>query len=73
MALPPSSFSAAFEASTFDDSDTAFEAVREYAKAHMFAIFVRSSKPGRCVWACSKAGRLCDALITVLITVGVDA
>jgi hypothetical protein len=53
----PSSFSAAFEASTFDDSETAFEAIRDYAKAHMFATFIRSSKPNRCVWACSKAGK----------------
>jgi hypothetical protein len=57
MEPPASSFSATFKASTFDDSDTAFEAVRDYAKAHMFAIFVRSSKPSRCVWACSKAGK----------------
>ena len=52
-----SSFSITFKASTFDDFDTAFKAVRDHAKAYMFAIFVRSSKLNRCVWACSKASR----------------
>ena len=43
------SFSTAFKASTFDDSNTAFKAIRDYAKAYMFAIFVKSSKPSKCV------------------------
>lgn len=53
----PSSFTVTYKTNTFDDADTAFEAIREYAKAHLFAIFVRSSKANRYVWACSKAGR----------------
>jgi hypothetical protein len=52
-----SSFSTTFKASIFDDSNTAFKAICDYAKAYMFAIFVRSSKPSKCVWACSKASK----------------
>jgi hypothetical protein len=57
MELLPSSFSAAFKASTFDNSDTTFEAICDYVKAYMFAIFIRSSKLNRCVWACFKASK----------------
>ena len=44
-----SSFSTTFKASIFDDSNTAFKAICDYAKAYMFAIFVKSSKPSKCV------------------------
>jgi hypothetical protein len=56
--MPPTpSFTATFQGNTFDDPDTSFEAVREFAKANMFALFFRSSKTNRHVWVCSKAGR----------------
>ena len=40
-------FPAAFPTTVFPDPDSAYKAIRKFAKAALFAIFVRSSKPKR--------------------------